>query len=109
MPQIRIRSICIAFVDSDYFLVSEGNKDSQIFITERATKICFAYITMKTNELRKRDIKELKKNVQENAKKLSDLRFKFSANQLKNVKEIHNTRKEIAQMLTIIKELENKN
>ena len=61
---------------------------------------------MKVAELRKKDIKELKKSVLENTKKLSDLRFKFSANQLKNVKEIHNTKKEIAIMLTIIRELE---
>ncbi len=63
---------------------------------------------MKTVELRKKDIKELKRSVQDNVKKLSDLRFKFAANQLKNVKEIHNTKKEIAKMLTIIKELDKK-
>ena len=60
---------------------------------------------MKIQELRKKDIKELKKTVLDHQKKLSDARFRFSANQLKNVKEIHNTKKEIAQMLTIIKEL----
>ena len=63
---------------------------------------------MKASELRKKDIKELQKLVQDHVKKLSDLRFKFSANQLKNVKEMHNTKKEIAQMLTIIKELNHK-
>jgi len=60
---------------------------------------------MKTAELRKKDIKELQRTNQELVKKLSDLRFKFSANQLKNVKEMHNTKKEIARILTIIKEL----
>ncbi len=60
---------------------------------------------MKTQELRKKDIGELQKNAHELTKKLSDLRFKFSANQLKNVKEIHNTKKEIATILTIIKEI----
>jgi len=59
---------------------------------------------MKTAELRKRDKKELEKNVQELAKKLSDLRFKFSSGKLKNVKEINNSKKEIARILTIIKE-----
>ena len=59
---------------------------------------------MKTQELRKKDTKELKKSVQDHVKKLSDLRFKFSANQLKNVKEIHNTKKEIARILTLIRE-----
>jgi len=61
---------------------------------------------MKTAELRKKDVKDLKKSVLDNTKKLSDLRFKFAANQLKNVKEIHATKKEIATILTIIKELE---
>ncbi len=59
---------------------------------------------MKIAELRKKDVKELHKNVLQNQKKLSDLRFKFSANQLKNVKEMHNTKKEIARILTIINE-----
>ncbi len=60
---------------------------------------------MKIIEIRKKDINELKKMVLDYTKKLSDLRFKFSSNQLKNVKEIHNTKKEIAKILTIIKEL----
>jgi large subunit ribosomal protein L29 len=59
---------------------------------------------MKVNELRKRDKKDLEKLIGDLNKKLSDLRFKFSANQLKNVKEIHNTKKEIARILTIIRE-----
>ena len=63
---------------------------------------------MKTAELRKRDPKELQKSAMDLTKKLSDLRFKFSANQLKNVKEIHNTKKEIARILTIINELNSK-
>ena len=63
---------------------------------------------MEVKELRKKDAKELQKNVLESRKHLSDLRFKFAANHLKNVKEIHNTKKAIARMLTIIKELESK-
>lgn len=59
---------------------------------------------MKTEELRKRDKKDLEKSVGDFKKKLSDTRFKFSANKLKNVKEIHNTKKEIAKILTIINE-----
>jgi large subunit ribosomal protein L29 len=62
---------------------------------------------MKTAELRKRDGKELVKMVQELTKKLSDLRFKFSSGKLKNVKEIKNSKKEIARILTIIKETQN--
>ena len=59
---------------------------------------------MKTLELRKKDTKELEKNVQEITKKLSDLRFKFSSGKLKNVKEINNLKKERARTLTILKE-----
>ena len=59
---------------------------------------------MKTVELRKKDKKELEKTVLELKKKLSDLRFKFSSNQLKNTKDITNFKKEIARILTILKE-----
>ncbi len=59
---------------------------------------------MKAQELRKRDKKELEKMVQEFRKKLSDLRFKFSSGKLKNVKEINNSKKEMARILTILKE-----
>ena len=62
---------------------------------------------MKTAELRKKDIKELEKTVNELTKKLSDLRFKFSSGKLKNVKEITNSKKERARILTIIKENKN--
>jgi large subunit ribosomal protein L29 len=62
---------------------------------------------MKLLELRKRDQKELQKMVVELRKKLSDLRFKFSSGKLKNVKEINNSKKEIARILTILKEPKN--
>ena len=64
---------------------------------------------MKAAELRKKDVRELEKSVVDLKKNLSDLRFKFSANQLKNVKEIRGAKKEIARILTVIKELELKN
>lgn len=57
---------------------------------------------MKAAELRKKDKKELEKTVHDLRKKLSDLRFKFSSNKLKNVKEISNTKKEMARILTIL-------
>ncbi len=60
---------------------------------------------MKTAELRKKDKKELNKNVEEITKKLSDLRFKFSSGKLKNVKEINNLKKERARTLTLLKEI----
>ena len=59
---------------------------------------------MKTADLRKKDKKELEKTVHDLKKKLSDIRFKFSSNKLKNVKEINNTKKEIARILTVLKE-----
>ncbi len=59
---------------------------------------------MKTSELRKKDVSELKKSVDDLRKKLSDLRFNFSSNKLKNVKEVGNIKKEIARMLTILRE-----
>ena len=59
---------------------------------------------MKTKELRKKDKKELEKTVQELTKKLSDLRFKFSSGKLKNVKEVSNSKKQIARILTVLKE-----
>jgi len=62
---------------------------------------------MKAAELRKKDKKELEKTVQGLIKKLSDLRFKFSSGKLKNVKEINNSKKEIARILTILKETKN--
>ena len=59
---------------------------------------------MKTVELRKKDKKELEKIIQVLTKKLSDLRVKISSGKLKNVKEISNSKKEIARILTILKE-----
>jgi len=59
---------------------------------------------MKASELRKKDKKELEKMVQDFKKKLSDLRFRFSSNKLKNVKEISNSKKEMARIITILKE-----
>lgn len=59
---------------------------------------------MKAKELRKKNKKELEKSVQDIKKKLNDLRFKFSSNKLKNVKEISWLKREIARILTILKE-----
>ena len=64
---------------------------------------------MKAVELRKKDKKELEKSAKELCKKLSDLRFKFSSGKLKNVKEVNESKKELARILTIIRELDNQN
>lgn len=62
---------------------------------------------METDELRKKDKKELEKLVEDLRKKLSDIRFKFSSNKLKNVKEISNTKRKIARILTVLRENRN--
>lgn len=62
---------------------------------------------MEPEELRKKDKKELVASAQELSKKLNDIRFKFSSNKLKNVKEISNVKKDIARILTVIREREN--
>ena len=59
---------------------------------------------MDIQEIRKKDKKDLEKSVQDLKKKLSDIRFTFSSNKLKNVKEVSNIKKEIARMLTMINE-----
>ena len=60
---------------------------------------------MKTEELRKKNTKELNKMVEDLRKKLSDVRFRLSSNKLKNIQEVGNMKKEIARILTIIKEI----
>ena len=59
---------------------------------------------MKIQEIRKKTIVELEKDVQDLRKKLNDMMFKASSNQVKNVKEIGNIKKQIARSLTIINE-----
>ncbi len=64
---------------------------------------------MKTAELRKKNKDELGKNLQELRDNLGKLLFKVAANKLKNVKEIRNKKKDIARVLTIIKEQRTEN
>lgn len=59
---------------------------------------------MKTLEIRKRNKDDLERNLNELRKNLSELLFKLAANKLKNVREIRNIKKDIARILTIIKE-----
>lgn len=59
-------------------------------------------------DLRKKDKKELETMVQDLKKKLNDIRFKRSSNQLKNVNDLGNAKKEIARILTVINEFTNK-
>jgi len=59
---------------------------------------------MKAIELRKKDKKELEKSVLDLQKRLNDIRFRLSANQLKNIKEVSNIKKDIARILTVLRQ-----
>lgn len=60
---------------------------------------------MKLKDIRKKNESELKEILAVKREKLRELRFKDSNKQLKNVREIRNVRKEIAQLLTLLKEI----
>jgi len=59
---------------------------------------------MKPLEIRKKSKEDIEKNLNELRKNLSELLFKLAANKLKNVREIRNVKKDIARLLTILKE-----
>ncbi len=58
---------------------------------------------MKIKELRQKSKEELQKILQDNREKLRQLRFDLDAGKVKNVREIRKIKKEIAQILTILK------
>lgn len=57
---------------------------------------------IKFAELKKKTEAELTEQLAEAREKLRELRFKASTRELKNIREIRNVKKEIAQILTII-------
>jgi large subunit ribosomal protein L29 len=59
---------------------------------------------MKIVELRKKDKKELEKTVLDLRKRLNDFRFKVSSGKLKNVNEMKESKKQLARILTILRE-----
>jgi len=59
---------------------------------------------MEFQELKKKSADELKEMYMTNLEKLKDLRFKIASKQLKNIREMRNMKKEIAQILTIMNE-----
>jgi len=63
---------------------------------------------MNISELRQKTAKDLLNNLTANREKLQSLRFDMVAGKVKNVREIRSTRKQIAQILTILKEGTNK-
>lgn len=61
---------------------------------------------MKLRELRQKTDKELGENSISLKDKLRELRFNLAGGKVKNIKEIHHTKKTIARILTLIKQHE---
>ena len=61
---------------------------------------------MKNSDLRKLSDEELTKRISETKKELFDLRLKQATGSLDKPSKIHELRKEVARMLTILKERE---
>jgi len=59
---------------------------------------------MKIKELREKNTDELKKLLAEKRESVRKLRFDISSKQIKNNKELKNTKKDIARILTLINE-----
>jgi len=63
---------------------------------------------MKSEQLRKKSKKVLERNSQKKREKLRALRFDLASGKVKNVKEVRAVKKDIARILTILKEIGNK-
>jgi large subunit ribosomal protein L29 len=59
---------------------------------------------MKAKELREKKIEELEKILKEKREKLKNLKLDLIQGKLKNVMEIRETKRDIARILTILKE-----
>jgi large subunit ribosomal protein L29 len=59
---------------------------------------------MKAKELRQKSEAELKKLLQEKRERLRALRFDLVSGKVKNVREIRETKKDIARILTLLNE-----
>lgn len=59
---------------------------------------------MKIRELRQKPKKELQENLIGLRDKLRELRFNLTGGKVKNIKEIHQTKKDIAKVLTLLNE-----
>lgn len=57
-------------------------------------------------EFRQKDKPELQKLLQENRERLRQLRFDLVAGKVKNVREIRKIKKDIARILTVLREQE---
>lgn len=61
---------------------------------------------MKIKELRRKPIKELQRTLVELRDKLRELRFNLAGGKVKNIKEIRQTKRDIAKISTLLKEYE---
>lgn len=59
---------------------------------------------MKTQELREKSVSELQKLLKENREKLRQLKFDLALGKVKNVREIRIIKKDIARILTLLRE-----
>ncbi len=59
---------------------------------------------MKIRELRRKSTKELQQTLIELRDKLRELRFNLAGGKVKNIKEIRGTKRDIAKILTLLKE-----
>ncbi|MDD3399588.1 MAG: 50S ribosomal protein L29 [Candidatus Paceibacterota bacterium] len=59
---------------------------------------------MKPAEIRQKPKEELLKSIKDYREKLRSLRFDLASGKVKNVREIRNIKKDIARILTILKE-----
>lgn len=59
---------------------------------------------MKNKELREKTIEELNKVLNEERSKMSQIRFDIKARQVKNYRKIRSMKKDIARIITLIKE-----
>ena len=62
---------------------------------------------MKTKEIRQTNISELQKLLKDKKIKLGSLNFDLVGGKVKNIKEMREARKDIAKILTVLKENEN--
>jgi large subunit ribosomal protein L29 len=58
---------------------------------------------MKAKELREKKIEELEKILKEKREKLKNLKLDLALGKLKNVREIRQTKRDIARILTILR------
>jgi len=63
---------------------------------------------MKIRELKQKSDKELKRTLTTLRDKLRELRFNLTGGKVKNIKEVHQTKKDIARVLTLLKQHEKK-